>query len=156
MGWQAERAAAGGPSALSGTMPRLSGRGRRRMSDCVFCRIVAKQIPATAVQEDADTLAFMDIGQVNPGHVLVALKSHADNLFGLQDAQAAEVFRTVARVARAIRDAFAPQGLSVYQSNGKAGGQTVFHFHVQLVPRHENGVMNYTWPLKNPSPQLLT
>jgi len=125
------------------------------MSDCVFCRIVAKQIPATVVQEDADTLAFMDIGQVNPGHVLVALKSHADNLFELQDAQAAAVFRTVARVARAIRDAFAPQGLSVYQANGKAAGQTVFHFHVHLVPRHENDGMNLTWPVKNPPREKL-
>jgi histidine triad (HIT) family protein len=125
------------------------------MSDCVFCRIVAKQIPATVVQEDADTLAFMDIGQVNPGHVLVVLKAHADNLFGLQDAQAAAVFRTVARVARAIRDAFAPQGLSVYQANGKAAGQTVFHFHVHLVPRHENDGMNLTWPVKNPPREKL-
>ena len=125
------------------------------MSDCVFCRIVAKQIPATVVQEDADTLAFMDIGQVNPGHVLVALKSHADNLFELQDAQAAAVFRTVARVARAIRDAFSPQGLSVYQANGKAAGQTVFHFHVHLVPRHENDGMNLTWPVKNPPRETL-
>ena len=125
------------------------------MSDCVFCRIVAKQIPAAVVQEDADTLAFMDIGQVNPGHVLVALKSHADNLFVLQDAQAAAVFRTVARVARAIRDAFAPQGLSVYQANGKAAGQTVFHFHVHLVPRHENDGMNLTWPVKNPAREKL-
>src|SRR5438445_13176514 len=111
MGRQAERAAAGGPSALSGTMPRLSGRGRRRMSDCAFCRIVARQIPAAVVQEDADTLAFMDIGQVNPGHVLVALKSHADNLSGLQDAQAAARSRAVAGVARVLGDASAPRGL---------------------------------------------
>jgi len=125
------------------------------MSDCVFCRIVAKQIPASVVQEDADTLAFMDLGQVNPGHVLVALKSHADNLFELQDVQAAAVFRAVARVARAILDAFAPQGLSVYQANGKAAGQTVFHFHVHLVPRHENDGMNLTWPVKNPPREKL-
>jgi len=125
------------------------------MSDCVFCRIVAKQIPASVVQEDADTLAFMDLGQVNPGHVLVALKSHADNLFELQDVQAAAVFRAVARVARAILDAFAPQGLSVYQANGKAAGQTVFHFHVHLVPRYENDGMNLTWPVKNPPREKL-
>src|SRR5437870_11501704 len=130
MGRQAERAAAGGSSALSGTMPRLSVRGRRRMSDCVFCRIVAKQLPATVVYEDADTLAFMDIGQVNPGHVLVAAKAHAENIYALDDAQAAAVFRGATRVARAIRAAFAPAGLSVYQANGKPAGQTVFHFHL--------------------------
>jgi len=120
------------------------------MSDCVFCRIVAKQIPATVVHEDADTLAFMDIGQVNPGHVLVALKAHAENVFALEEAQAAAVFRTVARVARGIRAAFAPPGLSVYQANGKPAGQTVFHFHIHLVPRHDGDGMNLTWPVKNP------
>src|SRR6266498_3240778 len=97
-------------------------------SNCVFCKIVAKQIPATVVHEDADTLAFMDIGQVNPGHVLVAAKSHADNIYALDDAQAGAVFRGAALVARAIRAAFSPPGLSVYQANGKPAGQTVFHF----------------------------
>ena len=125
------------------------------MSDCVFCRIVAKQIPATVVHEDDHTLAFMDIGQVNPGHVLVALKAHAENVFALEDAQAEAVFRAVARIARAIRAAFAPQGMSIYQANGKPAGQTVFHFHIHLVPRHEGDGMQLTWPVKNPPrPQL--
>jgi len=105
------------------------------MSECVFCRIVARQIPATVVHEDEHTLAFMDLGQVNPGHVLVAVKEHAENLYALDDAQAGAVLRAAARVARAIRDAFAPAGLSVYQANGKAAGQTVFHLHVHILPR---------------------
>jgi len=120
------------------------------MSDCVFCKIVAKQIPATVVHEDEHTVAFMDLGQVNPGHVLVVAKAHVENLYGLDDVNAAAVFRTVARVARAIRDAFAPPGLSVYQANGRPAGQTVFHFHVHLVPRHEGDGMALTWPAKNP------
>ena len=120
------------------------------MADCVFCKIVAKQIPASVVHEDEHTLAFMDLGQVNPGHVLVALKAHAENVYALDDAQASAVFRSVARVSRAIRTAFAPQGLSVYQANGKAAGQTVFHLHVHLVPRFEGDGMNLTWPVKNP------
>ena len=120
------------------------------MSDCVFCRIVAGQIPSTPVYEDEHTLAFMDIGQVNPGHVLVAVKAHVESLYALDDAQAAAVQRAAARVARAIRDAFSPQGLSVYQANGKAAGQTVFHYHVHLVPRHEGDGMALTWPVKNP------
>ena len=129
---------------------RLPSPGRRVMADCVFCRIVAKQIPASVVHEDEHTLAFMDLGQVNPGHVLVAAKAHAENLYALDDTQAAAVFRTAAKVARALRDAFSPEGLSVYQANGKAAGQTVFHFHMHLVPRHENDGMNLTWPVKNP------
>jgi histidine triad (HIT) family protein len=123
--------------------------------DCVFCKIVAKQIPATLVHEDEHTLAFMDIGQVNPGHVLVAVKAHAENIFALDDTQAAAVFTAAARVARAIRDAFAPAGLSVYQANGKAAGQSVFHLHVHLVPRHEGDAMELTWPVKNPPREKL-
>jgi len=125
------------------------------MSDCVFCKIVAGQIPSTKVHEDEHTLAFMDLGQVNPGHVLVAVKKHAANLFELDDTQAAAVARTSARVAKAIRDAFAPAGLSVYQANGKAAGQTVFHYHVHLLPRHDADGMELTWPVKNPPREKL-
>ena len=123
--------------------------------NCIFCKIMAKQIPATVVHEDAETLAFMDIGQVNPGHVLVALKSHAENIYELHEAQASALFRNAAKVARAIRGAFAPEGLSVYQANGKPAGQTVFHIHVHLVPRHEGDGMALTWPVKNPPREKL-
>jgi histidine triad (HIT) family protein len=125
------------------------------MSDCIFCRIVAKEIPATVVHEDEHTLAFMDIGHVNPGHVLVAVKKHADNIFALDDAQAAAVFRSAAKVARAIRAAFEPQGLSVYQANGKSAGQTVLHLHLHLVPRYEGDGMALVWPVKNPPREKL-
>ncbi|MFL6567421.1 MAG: HIT family protein [Burkholderiales bacterium] len=126
------------------------------MSNCVFCRIVAKEIPATVVHEDEHTLAFMDIGQVNPGHVLVAVKKHAENIFALDEAQAAAVFRSAAKVARAIQGAFEPQGLSVYQANGAAAGQTVLHLHIHLVPRYEGDGMALTWPVKNPPREKLT
>lgn len=125
------------------------------MSDCVFCKIVARQIPATVVHEDAESLAFMDIGQVNPGHVLVACKAHVENVYGLQDAQAAAVFRAAAKVARAIRAAFDPPGLSIYQANGKPAGQTVFHFHLHVLPRHDADGMQLVWPVKNPPREKL-
>ncbi|HZM34558.1 MAG TPA: HIT family protein [Burkholderiales bacterium] len=125
------------------------------MSDCVFCRIVAGSIPSTRVHEDEHTVSFMDIGQVNPGHVLVAVKAHAENIYALDEAQAAAAFRAAARVAKAIRAAFAPAGLSVYQANGKPAGQTVFHFHLHLVPRHEGDGMALAWPVKNPPREKL-
>lgn len=125
------------------------------MSDCVFCKIVARRIPATIVHEDADTLAFMDIGQVNPGHVLVACKAHVENIFGLSETQAATVFRAAAKVARAVRAAFDPPGLSVYQANGKPAGQTVFHFHLHVLPRHDGDGMQLVWPVKNPPREQL-
>ena len=120
------------------------------MSDCVFCKIVTGQIPSTRVYEDDLVLAFMDIGAVNPGHVLVTLKPHAEDVYALDDAQATAVAHACTRVARAIRAAFAPAGLSVYQANGAPAGQTVFHFHVHLVPRHAGDGMALSWPVKNP------
>jgi histidine triad (HIT) family protein len=102
----------------------------------VFCKIVAKQIPATVVYEDRETLAFMDIGQVNPGHVLVAAKAHAENIYALDDdgrpvCAAARLPGSHGRCA-----AFAPPGLSIYQANGSRRDGRCFHFHVHLVPRH--------------------
>ena len=125
------------------------------MSECVFCRIMARQIPASVVHEEEHALAFMDLGQVNPGHVLVAAKAHVENLFGLETVQAAAIAGATVRVARAIRAAFAPHGLSVYQANGKAAGQTVLHYHVHLVPRYEDDGMALTWPVKNPPREKL-
>jgi len=125
------------------------------MTDCVFCKIIAGQIPSTKVHEDEHTLAFMDIGQVNPGHVLVTVKKHAANLFELDAEQAAAAARACHRVAQAIRAAFAPEGMSVYQANGKAAGQTVYHYHVHLLPRHAGDGMELTWPVKNPPRETL-
>jgi len=125
------------------------------MSDCVFCRIVAGQIPSTRVFEDEHALAFMDLGQVNPGHVLVAVKKHAANVFELEDAQAEAVGRAIVRISKALKKAFEPEGLSVYQANGKAAGQTVFHYHVHLLPRHAGDGMELVWPVKNPPREKL-
>ena len=125
------------------------------MTDCVFCRIAAGQVPSTRVYEDEQVLAFMDIGQVNPGHVLVAVKAHAENVYALEDAQLEAVARAMARIARAIRAAFSPSGLSVYQANGASAGQTVLHYHVHLVPRHERDGMAFTWPMQNPPREAL-
>src|SRR3954471_4568876 len=125
------------------------------MANCVFCRIVAKEIPAAVVYEDELTIAFMDAGQVNPGHVLVPPKGHAETLYDLDDAQAGALLRAAVRVARAIRTAFQPQGLSVYQANGKAAWQSGLHYHMHLLPRHEADGMALTWPAKNPPREQL-
>ena len=125
------------------------------MSDCVFCKIVEGQIPSAKVDEDGLTLAFMDIGQVNPGHVLVAVKPHVENIYGLDDRLAAAVFQTAARVARAVQKAYAPEGVTLYQANGPAAGQTVYHFHLHIVPRYDKDGMHLTWPAKNPPREQL-
>jgi len=125
------------------------------MSECVFCKIVAGHIAASKVLEDESTLAFMDIGAVNPGHVLVTVKPHVENIYGLDAALAAAVFRTAARVARALKSAYSPEGVTLYQANGAAAGQTVFHFHLHLVPRYAGDGMRFSWPAKNPPREQL-
>lgn len=120
------------------------------MKDCVFCKIVRGEIPATVVLKDEHTLVFMDIGSVNPGHVLVAAKPHVENLQGMDGELAGAMFRSAVRAARAIEAVFRPAGISVYQANGAAAGQTVFHAHIHVLPRWENDGLTFTWPVKNP------
>ncbi len=117
---------------------------------CVFCKIVAGQIPASVVCEDEHAIAFMDIGAVNPGHVLVVAKPHVENIFGLDDALAASVMHTAARVARALQRAFAPDGVNLFQANGAAAEQTVFHFHIHVLPRRSGDGLRLIWPVQNP------
>jgi histidine triad (HIT) family protein len=97
----------------------------------------------------------MDLGQVNPGHVLVASKRHAANLLELSADEAAAVMRTAHHVARALMASFDPPGLTLLQANGKEGDQTVFHFHMHLMPRHANDGVALSWPRKNPSQEVL-
>lgn len=117
---------------------------------CVFCRLIAGELPAAKVFEDEQTIAFMDLGQLNPGHTLVAVKRHAANLFELTPDEAAAVMRTAQRVALAVKAAFEPPGLTLLQANGKAGDQTVFHFHMHVVPRQVDDGIALSWPRKNP------
>ncbi len=122
---------------------------------CLFCRLVAGEIPATRVYEDELTLAFMDLGQVNPGHVLVAVKRHAATLLDLTPEEAGAAMRTAQKIARAAKDAFDPPGITLLQANGKEGEQTVFHFHLHVVPRHAGDGIGFTWPRKDPPREQL-
>ena len=122
---------------------------------CLFCRLIAGEIPATRVYEDETTLAFMDLGQVNPGHVLVAVKRHAATLLDLTPDEAAAAMRMAQKIARAAKDAFDPSGITLLQANGKEGEQTVFHFHLHVVPRHAGDGIAFTWPRKDPSRETL-
>lgn len=120
------------------------------MPACVFCRIVAGEVPASKVYEDDQTVAFMDLGQVNPGHVIVAVKPHVENIYALSDELAAAVFQSATRVAQAVKRTLHPDGMTLLQANEKAGYQTVFHFHLHVLPRHENDGVTFAWPATNP------
>jgi len=122
---------------------------------CIFCRLVAGEIPSAKVYEDALTIAFMDIGQVTPGHVLVATKRHAATLLDTTPEEAAALMQTARRVALAVRTAFDPPGLTLLQANGALGGQTVAHVHLHVVPRHEDDGITFSWPRQEPPAAVL-
>ena len=105
------------------------------MSDCLFCRIVSGEIPATKVHEDERTIAFMDINPVTRGHLLVVPRTHSRDLLDIEpDDLAATMQAAQAVAARAIR-ALGADGVNVVNNCGAMAGQTVFHFHVHVVPR---------------------
>ena len=104
--------------------------------DCIFCKIVHKEAPAHVVCEDERTLVFMDIFPVADGHTLIIPKAHCDDLFGADAEDLRAVIERSRVVAHAISRALAPDGLGVYQLNGAAAGQTVFHYHMHLIPRN--------------------
>ena len=116
----------------------------------MFCRIVRRELPASVVDEDEHTMTIMDAGQVNPGHLLVLVKAHVPDIYSLDDELAAAVFRSTARMARAVKRAMAPSGVTVLQANEAAGWQTVRHLHLHVLPRHEGDGVGLTWPAKNP------
>ncbi len=122
---------------------------------CIFCRLIAGEIPSARVYEDALTVAFMDIGQVTPGHVLVATRRHAATLWDATPEEVAAVMQGARRVAQAARAAFDPAGVMLLQANGAVAGQTVAHFHMHVVPRHAGDGIDFTWPRQNPAPAVL-
>lgn len=125
------------------------------MQDCIFCRLVRKEIPASIVYEDDAVIAFMDIGQVNPGHVIVASRAHHRNLLDMDEALAGECFRVAARIAKAVKKATGCEGLNLFQANEAAGFQTVYHFHLHVLPRHANDGLKLVWPTRNPPREAL-
>jgi histidine triad (HIT) family protein len=103
--------------------------------DCVFCRIVAGDAPSHRVHEDALTLAFLDLFPVSRGHLLIIPKRHYSDLFGADDASLERVIASSRRLAHALARALEPDGIGVHQLNGSAAGQTIFHYHMHLIPR---------------------
>jgi histidine triad (HIT) family protein len=120
------------------------------MTDTVFTRIVRREIPAAIVFEDEQVIAFMDAGQVNPGHVLVATKRQVETVMELSEAEAGHLFAIATRVAKAVQAAFQPTGMTLLQTNKPDGWQTVPHVHVHVLPRHANDGVGLEWPRKNP------
>jgi len=103
---------------------------------CIFCAIVAGAAPCHRVHEEERIVSFMDIAPVGDGHLLIVPKAHADDLLEVDPATLADVVRASQRLAFALKRALGPDGIGVHQLNGAAAGQTVFHYHMHLIPRN--------------------
>ena len=117
--------------------PSQEARYMPGSANCIFCKIVRGDSPAVKIYEDDHTVAFMDVQPASPGHTLVIPKTHAANLLEIAEPDLMATTRRVQSVARAIYKALAPDGLRIVQTNGPAAGQTVFHYHVHLIPMQE-------------------
>lgn len=106
------------------------------MEHCIFCKITNGEIPSAKVYEDDHVYAFLDISQVTKGHTLVIPKIHKENIFELDADMTGPLFQSVKKVADALQAAFSPKGLNLLNNNGETAGQTVFHYHIHLIPRY--------------------
>jgi len=121
-------------------------------TDCIFCKIIAGQVPCAKVYEDADTVAFMDIAPVMKGHTLVIPKTHHDPILNTPPEVLQKVIVSVRTVARAVAKALGADGLNVSQANGRCAGQIIPHIHFHIIPRYNHTPFNWT-PGKYDSPQ---
>lgn len=113
---------------------------------CIFCKIVNGEIPAYKVYEDGDVLAFLDISQVTLGHTLVIPKKHVENVFELDENTASSLYRAVVKVANKLKKNLNIENLNILNNNGKLAYQSVFHYHIHLLPRYENDSFSINFP----------
>jgi histidine triad (HIT) family protein len=115
--------------------------------DCIFCKIVAGDIPCFKLHEDDATIAFMDINPVNPGHALIVHKAHHKDLFEIPADNIAAVTLSAQKVARTVQATLSPPGMNLLQCNGPAAKQSVLHFHMHVIPRHMEDGLTMNWDL---------
>lgn len=123
--------------------------------DCVFCRIVAGEIPATRVREDERTVAFMDSSPANPGHVLVVPRAHAADLWSIPADDLAACVACAQDLALRLRDELGAEGVNLIQSSGAAAWQSVFHFHMHVIPRYSSDPLRLPWSPQPGDPEAI-
>ena len=115
------------------------------MDDCIFCKIANGQIPSATLYEDEEFRVILDLGPASKGHALILPKKHAANLFELPDDTAGKAMIVAKKIAAALKEGLKADGLNIVQNNGEAAGQTVFHFHMHLIPRYKGDTVNVKW-----------
>jgi histidine triad (HIT) family protein len=113
--------------------------------DCLFCKIVAGELPATIVAEDERTVSFMDINPATRGHALVVPRTHTADLLSVEREDLQSVALAAQRLARRASTALGAEGVNLLNSTGSAAWQTVFHFHVHVIPRYRDDPLRLPW-----------
>lgn len=108
------------------------------MSDCIFCKLANGEIPTNTIYEDNDFRVILDAAPANLGHCLVLPKSHAANILEMDSELVGKGFKVAQKIAKAVKKATGCDGINILQNNGKAAGQTVFHFHIHIIPRFDS------------------
>ncbi len=114
-------------------------------ADCIFCKIANGEIPSATVYEDEDFRVILDLGPANPGHALILPKEHYPNLPALDERLAAKALPLAGKIGAAMQEALGCDGFNVLQNNGTAAGQSVFHFHVHVIPRYTADRKMISW-----------
>ena len=115
------------------------------MSDCIFCKIAVGEIPSATVYEDEDFRVILDLNPASYGHALVIPKQHYENLMTIPEELAGKATGVAKKIVTAMKAALPCDGYNVVQNNGEAAGQTVFHYHVHLIPRYVNDHAGVSW-----------
>ena len=115
------------------------------MSDCIFCKIIGGEIPSNTIYEDADFRVILDASPATKGHVLILPKQHYANMFEIDDEVLAKAAKLAKKVITHEKEVLGCDGYNVLQNNGEAAGQTVFHFHMHLIPRYNGDQAGITW-----------
>ncbi|MGN8631616.1 HIT family protein [Blautia sp. HCP3S3_G3] len=115
------------------------------MENCIFCKIANGEIPAATLYEDEDFRVILDLGPASKGHALILPKSHAANIYELSDELAAKAMILAKKMAVKMTEALKCDGFNIVQNNGETAGQTVFHFHMHLIPRYTGDGVGLTW-----------
>jgi histidine triad (HIT) family protein len=113
--------------------------------DCLFCGIVSGDVPGQVVDSDEHTVAFMDINPATRGHALVVPRTHSTDLMDVSDEDLARTMTAARRLARRMRETLGPDGFNILNSCGAAAWQTIFHFHVHVIPRYEDDPLKLPW-----------
>jgi histidine triad (HIT) family protein len=117
-------------------------------TNCIFCKIVAGKIPCFKLFEDANTIAFMDINPVNPGHALAVAKGHWPTVDVIPAEVLADVAKSAQRIAKAVMKELKPIGVNLLQANGEGAGQSVPHLHIHIMPRAKGDNVTLNWDYK--------